>query len=225
VEEGNTQFSSLIGKTVNEENAQKDNETSPPKEAMDIEKAVETHEGIPQTAKENSIDEDQRVEENTEKEAQNVDEETQEVAELLASNMSREEPAQDEPVEFSTGFDLNIEDFNSDFNNEVFQDSQEITQHAQETVEPEVQKVEVSPAEPGVQNVQVTETIQTNEVVEVVENAPNAQEAQTVNQNAQGAEQNQLFADQNIDQNASNEHVMSVDPVSLASRSLPSEEV
>ena len=107
----------------------------------------------------------------------------------------------------------------------MFQNSQEITQHAQETVEPEVQKVEVSPAGPGVQNVQVTETIQTNEVVEVVENAPNAQEAQTVNQNARGDEQNQLFADQNIDQNASNEHVMLVDPVSLASRSLPSEEV
>jgi len=157
---------------VNEENAQKDSEASPPKEAMDIEKAVETHEGIPQTAKENSLDGDQRVEENTEKEAQNIDEETQEVAELLASNMNREELPQDEPMEFLTGFDLNIEDFNSDFNNEVFQDSQEITQHAQETTEPEVQKVEVSAAEPGVQNVQVTKTGQTDEAVEVVEIAP-----------------------------------------------------
>jgi len=138
VEEGNTQFNTLIGKSMNEENAQKDNEASPPKEAMDIEKAAETHEGIPQTAKENSLDADQRVEENTEKKAHNVDEETQKLAELLASNMSREEPTQDEPMEFSTGFDLKIEDFNSDFNNEVFQDSQEITQHAQETVEQEV---------------------------------------------------------------------------------------
>jgi len=73
--------------------------------------------------------------------------------------------------------------------------------------------------------VQVTKTIQTNEAVEVVENAPTAQEAQTVDQNAQGAEQNQFFADQNIDQNASNEPVMSVDLVPLASGSLPYEEV
>ena len=115
---------------MNEENAQKDNEASPPKKAMDIEKVAKTHEGIPQIARENSLDGDQRVEENTERKAQNVDEETQKVTELLASNMSREEPAQDEPMEFSTGFALNIEDFNSDFNNEVFQDSQEITQHA-----------------------------------------------------------------------------------------------
>jgi len=93
VEEGNTQFRSLIGKSGNDENAQKDSEASPPKEAMDIEKAAETHEGIPQTAEENSLHGDQRVEENTEKEAQNIDEETQEVAELLASNMNREEPA------------------------------------------------------------------------------------------------------------------------------------
>ena len=78
-------------------------------------------------AKENSLDGDHRVEENTKKEAQNIDEETQEVAELLASNMSRKDPAQDEATEFSIGFDLNIEDFNSDFNNEVFQDSQEIS--------------------------------------------------------------------------------------------------
>ena len=68
---------------------------------------------------------------------------------------------------------------------------------------------------------QVTETIQTNEAVDVVENAPTAEEVQTVDQNAQGAGQNQLFADQN----ASNELVMSADPVPLASGSLPSEEV
>jgi len=221
VEEGNTQLNTLIGESINKENAQKDNEASSPKEAMDIEKAAETHEGIPQTAKENSLNGDQRVEENIEKKAQNVDEETQEVAELLASNMSMEEPAQDEPMEFSTGFDLNIEDFNSDFNNEVFQDSWESTQHAQETVEPEVQKVEVSAAEPEVQNVQVVETIQANETVKVVENDPTAEEAQTVDQNAHGAEQNELFADQN----GSNELVMSADRVPLASGSLPFEEV
>jgi len=58
-----------------------------------------------------------------------------------------------------------------------------------------------------------------------VENAPTAEEAQTVDQNAQGIEQNQLFTDQNIDQNASNEHVMSADLVPLASGSLPYEEV
>jgi len=46
------------------------------------------------------------------------------VAELLASNMSREEAVQNENMEFSTGFDLNIEDINTDFNNEVFQDGQ-----------------------------------------------------------------------------------------------------
>ena len=159
---------------MNKENAQKHNEASSPKEAMDIEKAAETHEGIPHTTKENSLDGDQRVEENTKKKAQNVDEETQEVAELLASNMSREEPTQDEPMEFLIGFDLNIEDFNSDFNNEVFQDCQEIT-------------------------------------------PPTAEEAQIVDQNAQGAEQNQLFADENIDQNAYNEPVMSADPMPLAS--------
>ena len=45
------------------ENAQQENEASFPKEAMDIEKAVETHEGIPQTAEENSLERDQRVEE------------------------------------------------------------------------------------------------------------------------------------------------------------------
>jgi len=46
------------------------------------------------------------------------------VAELLASNMSIEEDVQDEHVEFSTGIDLNIEDINTDFYSEVFQDGQ-----------------------------------------------------------------------------------------------------
>ena len=83
VEEGNTQFNSLIGRSLFEENAQKDKEASSPKEDMNIEKVVETHEGISQMTKENSLAGDQRVEENTEKKAQNVDEETQEAAEFI----------------------------------------------------------------------------------------------------------------------------------------------
>jgi len=119
-------------------NAQKVSEASLSKEAVIDKEAAEVHEGIPQIVEENSLEDVQRVEENTEKNAQNFDEETQKVAELLASNMNRGEPAQDELMEFSTGFDLNIEDLNSDFNNEVFQESQEITQHVQEMVELEV---------------------------------------------------------------------------------------
>jgi len=170
---------------------------------MNIEKAAETHEGISQMANENSLVGDQRVEENTEKKYQNVDEETQEVAEILASNMNREEPAQDEHMEFSTRFDLKIEDFNSDFNNEVFQDGQELSQQVQKTIEPEVQKVEAAADEPGVQNVQVAEPIQDEESTPIEEIAPTAKEAQIVDLNAQGAEQNQHFDDQHIDQNAS----------------------
>jgi hypothetical protein len=73
---------------------------------------------------------DLRVEENTEKQAQKVDNDTQEVAEILASNMTIEEDDQVEQMEFSTGFDLI-----TDFNNELFQDGQETTQHVQETAE------------------------------------------------------------------------------------------
>jgi len=64
------------------------------------------------------------------------------VAELLASNMSIEEDVQDEHGEFSTGIDLDIEDINTYFYNEVFQDGQETSQYGQETTE--VQSVEVS---------------------------------------------------------------------------------
>jgi len=198
---------------------------------MDIEKATEVREGIPQAVDENSVDQDQRVEENTEKNTQNADEDTQEVAELLASNMSIEEDVQDEHMEFSTGIDLNIEDINTDFYSEVFQDGQGTSQYVQETTEAQnvevsaTQKVEVSTAEPGVQNVQLTEPVQIDEAVEVVEIAPTTEEVQIADQNAQDAEQNQLFSDQNVDQNASNELVMSADPVPLASGSLPSEEV
>jgi len=84
---------------------------------------------IPQAVDENYVDQDQRVEENIEKNTQNVDEDTQEVAELLASNMSIEEDVQDEHMEFSTWIDLNIEDINTDFNSEVFQDGQGTSQY------------------------------------------------------------------------------------------------
>jgi len=182
VEEGNTQFSSLIGKSVIGENAQKDKEASPPKEDMNIEKAIEVFEGIPQAGDKNSVHQDQRVEENTEKDTHNVDEDTQEVVELLASNMSIEEDVQDEHMEFSTGIDLNIEDINTDFYSEVFQDGQGTSQYVQETTEAQndkistTQKVEVSAAEPGVQNVQDTEPVQIYKAVEVVEIAPTTEE-------------------------------------------------
>jgi hypothetical protein len=85
------------------------------------------------------------------------------VAEILASNMSMEKDIQVEQMEFTTGFDLNIEDVNTDFNNDVFQDGQDTTQHVQEpaagqNVEiSEAQNVEI-PAEdvPVSQNVQVS---------------------------------------------------------------------
>jgi len=195
---------------VIEENAPKDKKASPPKKDMDIEKATEVREGIPQAVDENSVDQDQRVGENTEKDTQNVDEDTQEVAELLASNMSIEEDVQDEHVEFTTGINLNIEDINTDFYSKVFQDGQETSQYVQKTTEAQnvevsaTQKVEVSAAEPGVQNVQVTEPVQIDEVVEVVEIAQTTEEVQIADQNAQDAEQNQLLSDQNVDQNASN---------------------
>lgn len=136
-----------------------------------------------------------------------VDGETQEVAELLASNMNIEEEAQD--VEFSTGFDLNIEDINIDFNSELFQDGQETTQQA-----PEGQNVEI----PAVQNVQKVETSAGQNV------------AVTEAQNDEGIH---VMADQDNqeldDQHASNElppdGQLSVDPMPLASGSLPSEEV
>jgi len=45
------------------------------------------------------------------------------------------EDVQDEHMEFSTGYDLNIEDLNSDFNNDRFQDGQETVQIVQERSE------------------------------------------------------------------------------------------
>jgi hypothetical protein len=101
--------------------------------------------GTPQNVEENPLDQDQRVEENTEQVAQEVDEDTQEVAKILASKMMRGENAQsqeDDQIEFSTGFDLNINDLNSGFNTDVFQDAQETVQIVQETSETEDQNVQ-----------------------------------------------------------------------------------
>jgi len=90
-----------------------------------------------QNVKENPHDLDQRVEENTEQAAQKVvevtqevaeDQYTQEVAEIFASQMMSQGNAQVQDhghMKFSTGFYLNIEDINTDFNEELFQDGQE----------------------------------------------------------------------------------------------------
>ena len=69
----------------------------------------------------------------------------------------------DEHMEFSSGFDLNIEDLNSYFNTDVFQDAQDTVQIVQETSEIEDQNVQVS----ADQNVQ--------------ENAPDAEATQSKN--------------------------------------------
>jgi len=47
-------------------------------------------------------------------------------------------------MEFSTGFDLNIEDLNSCFNTDVFQDAHETVQIVQETSETEDQNARES---------------------------------------------------------------------------------
>jgi len=101
----------------------------------------------PQNVEENPSVQDQRVEENTEQVAQEVDKDTLEVVEILASKMMSGENAQsqeDEKMKFSTGFDLNIEDLNSNFNTDVFQDAQETIHIVQETFETEDQNVQVS---------------------------------------------------------------------------------
>ena len=51
---------------------------------------------------------------------------------------------EDKQIEFSTGFDLNIEDLNSNFNTDVVQDAQEIVQIVQEKSETNDQNVQVS---------------------------------------------------------------------------------
>lgn len=161
-----------------------------------VEKVGETAEGH-QKADGNSVDPNLRVEENTEKDTQNVDEDTQKVAEILASNMSIEEDVQVEQMEFSTGFDLNIEDVNTDFNNEVFQDGQGTTQHVQEPAA--VQNVEVSKD----QNVEIpAEDIPVSQNVQVSADLNASNEPLP----AQGSQ-------------------LSADPTPLASRSLPSVEV
>jgi len=58
--------------------------------------------------------------------------------------MFSEENAQsqtDEQMEFSTGFDINIEDLHFDFNNDVFQDAQQTVEIVQETSETEGKNV------------------------------------------------------------------------------------
>ena len=108
-----------------------------------------------------------------------------------------EKNIQVEQMEFTTGFDLNIEDVNTDFNNEVFQDGQDTTQHVQE---PAVgQNVEVSEA----QNVEIPAEdvpVSQNDQVSVGLNASNEPLL------AQGSQ-------------------LSADLVPMASGSLPSAEV
>lgn len=122
VKQGSSQFKALIGESMTKEDAQKIDDASPQEEAEKVNQAEESEE-IPQDVVPNSVDQDQRVQENIEFDTHNVDEETQEVAELLASNMSTEEEAQN--VEFSTGIDLNIKDVNNDFNDEVLAQNDE----------------------------------------------------------------------------------------------------
>lgn len=100
----------------------------------------------PQNVEENPSDQDQKVEENTEQASHKVDKDTQEVAEILASQIMSQGNAQvqkDEHMEFSSGFDLNIEDLNSEFNTNVFQDAQETVHIVQETSETQDQNVQV----------------------------------------------------------------------------------
>jgi len=51
---------------------------------------------------------------------------------------------EDKQMKFSTGFDLNIEDLNLDFNTDVFQDAQKTVQIVQEKSETDDQNVQVS---------------------------------------------------------------------------------
>ncbi|XP_039682976.1 DNA ligase 1-like [Medicago truncatula] len=198
VKEGSSQFKVLLG----EDDAQKDNDASLQEEAENAKQATEVHESIPQDAKENSLDQNQRVEENTEFDAQIVDDTTQEVAELLASNMSiDEEEVQVEHMDFSTGIDLNVEDINTDFNNEVFQDGQETAQYVQKTTE--AQNVEVPPT----QNVEVSE-------------AQNVEEVQVM-----ANQDDQAFDDQHASNEPLQSGQLSADPAPLALGSLPSVEV
>jgi len=75
-----------------------------------------------------------RVEENIEPQVQNVDEDTREVVEILVSNsfgskdqqkeVVKEIQQEHENVGAQVDFDLNVEDFPTDFNEEIFQDAQ-----------------------------------------------------------------------------------------------------
>ena len=122
VQERNVQNEAMMVASVTEDDAQKVKDASLQKEAENVEKTCEklhqkVDEVLPQIV------------------AQRVDEDTQEVAEILASKMMSGEDVQDEHMEFSTGYDLNIEDLNSDFNNDRFQDGQETVQIVQERSE------------------------------------------------------------------------------------------
>jgi hypothetical protein len=57
-------------------------------------------------------------------------------------NQGNVQVQKDEHMEFSSGFDLNIEDLNSYFNTDVFQDAQDTVQIVQETSETEDQNVQ-----------------------------------------------------------------------------------
>jgi hypothetical protein len=93
--------------------------------ATPVNAAEEEHQKVdtPQNVEENPSDQDQKVEENNEQASHKVDKDTQEDAEILASQIMSQGNAQvlkDEHMEFSSGFDLNIEDLNSYFNTDVF---------------------------------------------------------------------------------------------------------
>lgn len=135
---------------ITEEDSQKIDSAGDASLQKEVENVAEKeHQKVdtPQKAEENPLDQNQRVEENTEQVAQEVDEDIQEVAKILACKMMSGENAQsqeDKQMKFSTGFDLNIEDLNPDFNTDVFQDAQKTVQIVQEKSETDDQNVQVS---------------------------------------------------------------------------------
>ena len=150
----------MLAGSVPEDDVKKVDDASLPKEVENVEQTNEEEhqkvdECLPQSAEENSLDQNQRVEENNEQVVQNVNEDTQEGAEILALNMMIGEAVQDEHMKFSTDFDLSIEDVNTVFNEEVFQETPTIEDHNV----PVDQNVPVSTdqnAQVADQNVQVT---------------------------------------------------------------------
>jgi len=214
IQEGSSQYEALLAGSTPEDDALMVNDASLPKEAENVEQL--DNEVLFPNDEENSYVQKQRVKENTEQTAQKVDDDTRE-DEILVSNTLRSENqhVEIEHMEFSTGFNLNIEDLNSDFNNEVFHDGQDTIHHVQETTEFEAQNVEV--AQTDAHNVPTIEDVP---AVENVQNDGTVQDAENV----------QVLADQNVDQNASNEPLLSqdqlsTDPIPMDFRSLPSMEV